>query len=72
MNRQEALPARSAIASLQKTPLQRNVQVRRAHLDVFLCNAPIGVSAHEESTAMIRRSPERGLTISRAERRVSP
>lgn len=50
MNRQKALPARSAIASLQKTPLQRNVQVRRAHLDVFLCNAFVGVSAHEEST----------------------
>lgn len=72
MNRQEALPARSVFAPLEKTPLQRNVQVRRAHLDVFLCNAFVGVSAHEESTAMIRRSPERGLTISRAERRVSP
>lgn len=49
MNRQEALPARSAIASLQKTPLQQNVQVRQAHLDVFLCNAFVGVPAHEGS-----------------------
>lgn len=72
MSRQEASPARSAIASLQKTPLQRNVQVRRAHLDVFLCNAFVGVSAHKESATMTQRSPERGLTISRAERRVPP